>query len=111
MSKEAATMYKEIIQGEDVPRGYIKLIQIIPYDKAKVKKIDVEKNKVVMVDTEIGRRSYFCQDKEDLLIFKENNPEPRLETHDVQVLKSTAVKYLNDPENMKEFVKKEEKNG
>jgi len=89
---ETPVMYKEVEQEEDVARGCVKVYEIIMYGK-----------------TAKDSRKYFCQDKEDLLIFKENNPGVKTETFYIQLLKSSAIKYLNDPENMKQFIKKETK--
>jgi hypothetical protein len=96
------TMYKEIEQDEDVARGHIKVVETIVYDVVGKKKNEDGKD----IPVERGR-IYFCQDKEDALILAENNPGKRTESFTVQLLKSTAVKYLNKPENIKEFTKKE----
>jgi len=52
---------------------------------------------------EVSSGPFFCQDPEDAQIFTENNPDLRTETFTVQVRKSTAIKYLDAPENMKQF--------
>ena len=96
------TMYKEIEQDEYVARGHVKVIEIIAYDAVGKKKNEDGKEIIV----ERGRAPYFCQDQEDELVFAENNPNARTEKFTVQLLKSTAIKYLNDPENVKQFIKK-----
>ena len=95
-------MYKEIEQDENVARGHIKIIEIIAYEVTGKKKNEdgIEKN------IEIGH-PYFCQDIEDELVFANNNPGKRTEKFTVEVLKSTAIRYLDDPENVKQFVRKE----
>ncbi len=114
---KAPTMYREIEQEENVARGHVEVIEIIAYDATKeprrhalergevqerIKKDDYGKTMYV----EASRGPYFCQDPEDALIFAENNPTTRTETFTVQVRKSTAVRYLDAPENMKQFKKK-----
>lgn len=110
----APTMYREIEQEENVARGHVEVIEIIAYDatkeprrhplekgetKGRIKK-DADGNTLYV---ERSRGPYFCQDPEDALVFAENNPTTRTETFTVQVRKSTAIKYLDAPENMKQF--------
>ena len=102
----APTMYEEIEVIEDVARGHVKVVELIAYDVIGKRKDDdgrimVKDGKEVPLEK--GRKPYFCQTKEQELIFKENNPDVRIESFNVQLLKSTAIKYLNDPENMKQF--------
>ncbi len=112
----APTMYQEVEQRENVARGHVEVIEIIAYDATKEpRRHPPEKNEVKgeirkdkdgnVLYVEIGHEPYFCQDPEDVLIFKENNPDARTETFTIQVLKSTAIKYLNDPRNTKQFKK------
>lgn len=96
-------MYRETEQAENVARGHVMVTEIIAYDIVGKKKNEDGKE----IDVEKGRPPYFCQDKEDATIFAENNPGTRTETFTVQLLKSTAIKCLNNPENVKQFTKKE----
>ena len=117
---KASTMYKEIEQNENVARGHVEVIEIIAYKATKQPRRhppekpgiegEIRKDRqgnILYVETSSG--PYFCQDPEDSLIFTENNPDLRTETFTVQVRKTTAIKYLNAPENMKQF--KEVSNG
>ncbi len=119
---KAPTMYREIEQDENVARGHVEVIEIIAYDatqelrrhppdkgQAQGDKMKDREGNVLFV--EISRGPYFCQDPEDALVFAENNPDTRTETFTVQVRKSTAVKYLDAPQNMKQFEKKEVSHG
>jgi len=107
-------MYREIEEIEDVARGHVRVMEIIVYEFDRMEEIEDEftgqytgkKRKV-----EKSRGPYWCQTKEQEVIFKDNNPGVRTETFNVQLLKSTAIKYLNDPENMKQFTKKGKQNG
>lgn len=115
-------LYEEIEQGDEVARGHVEVNEIIAYDFIEKKKV-IEKDKLgneigsKWVIIENGRKPYFCQTKEQELIFLENNPGVRseesnsgvrTESYSIQLLKSTAIKYLNDPRNVKQFRKKEE---
>ena len=117
---KAPTMYREIEQNENIARGHVEVIEIIAYDATKEPRRHVpEKDGLIgeikkdndgnILYVEIGREPYFCQDPEDALLFAENNPGVRTETFTVQVRKSTAIKYLDSPRNMKQF--KEVKHG
>ena len=113
----APTMYEEIEQGDEVARGHVQVKEIIAYDFIEKKKV-IERDKIgnelgsKIVIVENGRPPYFCQTKEQELIFLENNPGVRTkefnsgvrtESFSIQLLKSTAIKYMNDPRNVKEF--------
>ena len=118
----APILYEEIEQGDEVARGHVQVKEIIAYDFIEKKKV-IERDKIgneigsKIVIVENGRPPYFCQTKEQELIFLENNPGVRTEefnsgvrteSFSIQLLKSTAIKYMNDPRNVKEFTRKEE---
>jgi len=110
---KAPTMYREIEQEENVARGCVEVVEIIAYDATKEprrhppeknqSKGEIVKKDGVVLYVEIGRAPYFCQDPEDALVFAENNPNVRTETFTIQLRKSTAIKYLDAPRNMKQF--------
>lgn len=115
----APTLYEEIEQGDEVARGHVQVKEIIAYDFIEKKKV-IERDKVgniigeKWVVVENGRKPYFCQTKEQELIFLENNPGVRTkdfnsgvrtESFSVQLLKSTAINYMNDSRNVKEFTR------
>ena len=113
----APTMYQEIEQGENVARGCVEVVEIIAYDATKEpRRHPPEKNTVkgeIMkgrngetLYVEISRGPYFCQDPEDVLVFIENSPNTRTETFTIQIRKFTAIKYLDAPDNMKQFERK-----
>lgn len=100
-------MYEEIEQDENVARGCVKVKEIIAYDFVRMEKeIDELTGKPTGKKKRIEKGSpYFCQTKEQEQAFKENNPGIRTEMFEIQLLKSTAIKYLNDPENIKQFTR------
>jgi len=98
----APTMYQKVEQEENVPKGYVKVMEVIAYDPVGEKFNDVGKKTIV----EEGRQPYFCQDSFDIATFKENNVGARVETFSVQLPERTAIKYINDPRNMKQFGRK-----
>ena len=111
---KAPTMYRDVEQDENVARGCVEVIEIIGYRATKVpRRHPPEKNQAkgeIMKDSdgktlyvEDGLSPYFCQDPEDENVFKENNPDLRTESFTVQLRKSTAIKYIDSPRNMKQF--------
>jgi len=103
------TMYEDYEQGEDVPRGFVKVTEVIAYDFDKtIKVLDELTGKPTgeMKDIEKGRKPYFCLTKEQEYAFKANNPDARIEKFTIQLLKSAAKLYMNSPRNMKQFKEK-----
>ena len=43
-----------------------------------------------------GKKIYFCRTSEEEMIFSENNPGVETETFHIELLNSTAEKYLNE---------------
>ncbi len=104
-------MYEEVEQDENVARGCIRVKELIAYESTKEERRNSENE--VMKDrdgkvlyVEVPRKPCFCQTAEQERIFGENNSDPkiRIETFTIQLLKSTAIEFLNDPENMKQFI-------
>lgn len=77
----------ELGAEEPVVRGHMKITEII-----------VEK----LID---GKRIFFCRTPEEEMIFSGNNPGVKTETFHIEMLVSTANKYLNGPENRKQFTR------
>lgn len=102
----APTMYKEIEVIEDVARGHVQVVELIAYDFDKmVDVIDELTNQPTgkQKKLEKSRGPFFCQTKEQELVFKQNNPDARTETFTIQLLKSTAIAKIDAPKNMKAF--------
>ena len=101
-------MYYEEEQDETVARGCVRITEVIAYDFVRMEKV---KDELTGQETgqerkiEKSRGPYFYQDSEDFLVFRENNPDARFETFGIQVLKSTAKKYIDSPKNIKQFTK------
>jgi len=99
-------MYREEEQDETVARGCVRITEVIAYDFVRMETIKDEqtgKDTDMKRKVEKSRGPYFYQDSEEFLVFKENNPKARLETFGIQVQRSTAVRYINKPENIKQF--------
>lgn len=103
------TMYRDEEQDVAVARGCVRVTEVIAYDFVRMEKVRDEltgeftdKERKI----ERSRGPYFYQDSEDFLVFRENNPDARLESFGIQMRKSTAKKRINKPENMKQFERK-----
>ena len=102
------SMYHEEEQDETIARGCVRVTEVIAYDFVRM---EVIKDEQTGKDTDMERKieksrgPYFYQDSEDFLVFKENNPKARIETFGIQILRSTAIKYINRPENIEQFTK------
>jgi hypothetical protein len=113
---KAPTMYKEIEQEENVARGHVEVIEIIAYKATKEPrryppekhglKGEIIKKDGATLYVEVSSGPFFCQDPEDEQFFTENNPDLRTESFTVQVRKTTAIKYIDAPANMKQFERK-----
>lgn len=102
-------MYQEIEALEDVAKGHVVVKELIAYDFDRMEEVIDEltgQPTGKMRKIEKSRKPCFCQTPEDEAIYKANNSEARIETFGIQLLKSTAIKYLNDPENMKQFIER-----
>lgn len=60
--------------------------------------------KVIQINAK-GKK-YFCMTSSQERIFAENNPGVETESFHLELLESIAEKYLNDPENKKQFTEK-----
>lgn len=75
-------------ETENVGVGMKKVTQIIAYRKNSA-------------------QSYFCSTPEQERVFAENNLNVKTETFRIELLTSTANRYLNNQENKKQFTKQE----
>ncbi len=117
MTEATIGMYREMEQDESVAKGCVKVIEIITYDATEeprrhfpekaggIGEIMRDKDGNILY-VEKSRQRCFCQTKEQEIIFSENNPGARTETFTIQLLKSTDIKNMNDPENVKQFISK-----
>ena len=115
-----APMYVEMEQGENIARGCVEVTEVIAYDitkeprrhapaKAGVQGEIMTDKEGKTLYVEIPHAPCFCQDPALVQNFTDNHPDARIETFTIQLRKNTAIKKLNDPENMKQF--KEVDNG
>lgn len=74
---------------ESVPKGYVRLTQVIAYfDDKPAKKC-------------------FCETYAQQQVFRQNNPDTvKFESFNVALPRKTALEYLNKPANKKEFVER-----
>ncbi len=85
-----------------------RMVKVIQINVAPKTKMVVEDKRKVLKLVE-GGKEYFCITAEEQRIFAENNPGVKTESFKVELQEAAAEKYLNDPENKKQFTKKIEK--
>jgi len=108
-TKAPKGMYVKMEPDDNVARGCVRVKELIAYDFDRMEKEKDEhtgKYTGREIPIEKGRKPCFCQTAEDEAIYRANNPKARIESFDIQLLESTAIEKLNDPENMKQFIKK-----
>jgi len=103
-----APMYEKVEQGDNIARGHVEVTEIIAYDFERMEKERDEYGEFTGREKKIEkpRDPYFCQTKEQEKIFKQNNPDARIESFTIQLLESTAIEFINRPENIKQFTSK-----
>jgi len=103
-------MYREEEQDETVARGCVRVTEVIAYDFVRMETVMDEltgKPTEMKRKIEKGREPYFYQNSEDFVAFRDNNPDARLESFDIQMRKATAIKRLNKKSNVIQFTKRE----
>lgn len=96
------TFYEKVEEKdreEDVPRGYVKVIQLITYAIEGKRKNEFDE----LVDNKVGKGVFFCQKEEDKDKFIGKNKDLFIESFTIQLRESTAIDYLDSPENMDAF--------
>lgn len=99
-------MYREEEQDESVARGCVRVTEVIAYDFVKMETVmDSLTGKPTDMKRKVekSRGPFFYQDSADFLVFRENNPDARLESFNIQMRKETAKERINKPENMAQF--------
>ena len=107
-------MYREIEEIEDVAKGHIRVKELIAYDFDRMEEVIDEytgQSTGRQRKVEKSRGPYFCQTAEQEITFKKNKTDARMESFNIQLLKSTGIEKINNPENMKQFIEKEVNDG
>ncbi|MCK5016957.1 MAG: hypothetical protein KAS32_07775 [Candidatus Peribacteraceae bacterium] len=83
-TEELKKRIRELEAGteESIVRGHKKVIEIIA-----------------------GGKKYFCDSMEGKMIFSQNNPGVKVEMYNIELPLHLADRYLNDPENKKQFTR------
>lgn len=110
----APKLYEEVEQDENVAKGCVLVKELIAYETTKEPRRCAPEKPGIAGEIKTDRegnilyvenpcKPCFCQTSEQERMFGENNSGARIETFTIQLLKSTAIKFLNDPDNMKQF--------
>lgn len=91
----------------EVLKSKMDLLEIIVKQPKAPQAEETQVKLVKVIQINMGKKSYFCKTAEEQQIFAENNPGVKTESFNIELQEVTAEKHLNDPENKKQFTKKE----
>lgn len=100
------TILGKLQEKVDELENRVQLLEIIAKQGLKVSAEPTQTVKKVIQINAKGKR-YFCETTQEQQVFSENNPGVKTETFSIELPVADADKYLNDPENKKQFTKKE----
>jgi len=95
---------KEILEKLNELTNRVELLEIIAKKGSGEESRPATKE---IIQINMGDKKYFCETQLEHQAFKENNPTAKTESFNVEMPTDQADKYLNDPENKKQFVRKE----
>jgi hypothetical protein len=67
---------------------------------------EIEKT-VKVIQINMGEKRFFCKTPEEQQVFQDNNPGAKTESFNIELTPATARGFLDNPENKKQFTKKE----
>ena len=83
----------------------IELLEIIAKKTGPAEDEQQKSRKVTQIN--MGGKKYICETAAEEAIFTENNPGVKTETYHLELPDHIIDGYLNDPENKKQFTRKE----
>ena len=86
----------------------IELLEIIAKKTGTAEPEQDRPRKVIQINA--NGKKYICETDEEVVIFRENNPGAAIETYNLELPDHVIQGYLNDPENKKQFTRKEKVN-
>lgn len=104
IAKKQLTEVPEETQKQEMK----KVIQINTKPKLSKPLHDNKGNLTKGVEVIEHGKKYYCTTPQEQKIFTENNPDVETESFNIELSVADANKYLNDPENKKEFTRKVE---
>ncbi len=102
------TEKEEMIERIDSLENRVELLEIIAKKGSPgglSEEIQRDVKKVIQINAK-GRK-YFCETDLEQHLFTENNPGVVTESYNIELPTDIADRYLSNPENKKQFVKKE----
>ena len=101
------TKYEEINERIKGLVNRVELLEIVA--KAQSQSVPQSEStsikKVIQINAK--GKTYFCTTSQEQQIFTENNPGVETETFNIELPPTVADRYLNNPENKKQFTKKD----
>lgn len=104
-----AARMSEVQEKLDDLENRVELLEIIAKKEAPETQIEETQSQVKkVIQINAKGKKYFCTTPLEQQIFSENNPGVKTETYTLELPVFIVDKYLNDPENKKQFTKKKE---
>ena len=88
----------------------VELLTIIAKKADSAGQQDEQQRSRKVTQINMGGKTYICETAAEEVIFRENNPGAAIETYHLELPKHIIEGYLNEPENKKQFTKKEKVN-
>lgn len=86
----------------------VELLEIIAKKTGPAEPEGERSRKVTQIN--MGGKKFICVTAEEESIFAQNNPGVEVETYHIELPEHVIQGYLDDPENMKQFTRKEKVN-
>lgn len=102
---EVVETINKIIEKQEDLENRISLLEIIAKKTEVPSESQQTTKKVIQINA--NGKTYFCETPVEQNIFAENNPGVTMETFNLDMPTFIADKHLNDPENKKQFIRKD----
>ncbi len=88
----------------------VELLTIIAKKADSTEQRDEQEKSRKVTQINMGGKTYICETAAEVAIFAENNPGVVTDTYHLELPNHIIEGYLNDPENKKQFTRKEKEN-
>ncbi len=88
----------------------VELLEIIAKKTDSAEQQDEQERQRKVTQINMGGKKYICETAAEVAIFAENNPGVKTDTYHIELPNHIIQGYLDDPENKKQFTRKEKVN-
>ena len=101
------TKYEEINERINGLANRVELLEIIAKSQPATQPESRPESMKKVIQINARGKTYFCATNQEQQIFTQNNPGVETETFNIELTSDVADRYLNDPENKKQFTKRD----